>query len=227
MIEYLPWDSDFFNFKVGKTTITNSDFDFVAFENSLNNFKLVYLFSDSPIENSNNLFEEQKLTFSKPVEPSVSQSTKGIFNLRLISTNSKKLEDLVYLSGENSRFNLDPNFSNNEFKSMYLYWFKQAFDYSLGKQVVLKVLDGEPVGFVLYSIKGHFLNIELISVLPTFQGKGIASELLKELESVAFNNACLFLQVVTQGVNLKAVALYEKYGFHLKEKKFVYHFWNI
>lgn len=227
MIEHLTWDSDFFNFNVGRVFFSDVNFNLKEFEKKSTNYKLVYLISEHPILHFSELFKELKITYLKRVNYKPFQSKRTVFKLNLISNHSYKLEDLVYLSGENSRFNLDPNFVNNEFRRMYLHWFHQAYNESLGKEIIVKVLNDEPVGLVLYSVKSQILIIELISVSTAFQGKGIAKELLNEIEYTASKKGCTIMQVVTQGINQKAIALYEHFGFQIEEKKYIYHYWNL
>jgi dTDP-4-amino-4,6-dideoxy-D-galactose acyltransferase len=227
MIEHLTWDSDFFKYNVGKVIFSEVNFNLLEFKKKSLNYKLVYLISEHPVRHFSELFQEQKLTYLKRVVSNPFQSYSSVFKLDLISNHSYNLENLIYLSGENSRFNLDPNFVNNEFRRMYLHWFQQAYDERLGKKVIVKVLNDEPIGLVFFSIKSQVLNIELISVSTTFQGKGIARELLNEIESEARKNGCSFIQVVTQGINQKAIALYDRFGFQLEEKKYIYHYWNL
>jgi len=69
------------------------------------------------------------------------------------------------------------------------------------------------VGFVLFQLVGDECEIITIAVLPKFQGKGIAREMLIEVIGIctAMQVKKVFLEVSTK--NTAAIHLYEKFTF--------------
>ncbi|MDZ7721960.1 MAG: GNAT family N-acetyltransferase [candidate division KSB1 bacterium] len=69
-------------------------------------------------------------------------------------------------------------------------------------------------------------QIGLIAVHPQAQGKGIASYLIQVATNYAFDRGFETLEVATQYNNKPAMKLYQKSGFKIKSKQYIYHIWN-
>lgn len=67
------------------------------------------------------------------------------------------------------------------------------------------------------------MQIGLIAVHDKHWGKGIGSSLLNSISFVYPNNKII---VSTQEQNKGAIALYEKNGFQIDTKKYIYHLWK-
>ena len=228
MIEAIEWDSDFFGYPVGKSTIISEN-DMTSFFNtrSLSNYKLIYLFSKSQFYNPKLKLVDTKLIFKKNIKISGDTTENSTIEF-YINENEKDFtafEELAYLSGKYSRFKIDSNFINNEFKNLYQKWVLGYRDDN--KNIIFKRINNIIAGFVLFSIDKETINIELISVSENFQGKGIATELIKEIELIGNKNSCKNIQVITQGNNIPAVNLYKKNKFNLIDTNIIYHYWNI
>jgi dTDP-4-amino-4,6-dideoxy-D-galactose acyltransferase len=228
MIEAIEWDSDFFGYPVGKSTISSvNDISIFFNDHSLNNYKLIYLFSKSQFKNLKLKLVDTKLIFKKNIEISrdlIENSTIELY-VNENETDFIFIEELAYLSGKYSRFKIDSNFKNNEFKKLYHKWvLRYTAD---NKNIIFKRINNIIAGFVLYSIYKETIHIELISVSDNFQGRGIASELIKETELIGNKNNCKNIQVVTQGNNIPAVNLYRKNKFNIISTNLIYHYWNI
>jgi dTDP-4-amino-4,6-dideoxy-D-galactose acyltransferase len=228
MIEKINWDSDFFGYPIGKITISTID-DVSNFFNSksLKEFRLIYIFSKTIINDYKLKLVDTKLTFKKNIDLHIlRKQNKTIENLNNLDDGDFiLLEELAYLSGKYSRFNTDLNFKNNEFKKLYHKWISGYK--SENKNIILKKSNNIISGFILYSIENETIYIELISVSEDFQEKGIATELIYEIELIGLKNKCRYIQVVTQGENIPAVNLYKKNNFTLINKNLIYHYWNI
>ena len=85
---------------------------------------------------------------------------------------------------------------------------------------------GKPVGYItchqLSKIEG---KIDLFGVVDGFQGKGIGKELLIGAINWFNRKNVKNISVVTQGRNVKAQRLYQKYGFQSKTIQLWYHKW--
>lgn len=225
MIEKVNWDSDFFGYNVGKLNVYSVD-DYNNFlKENKNEYKLIYLFSKTELklENQNIKKVDNKLTFIKVIEnQNIENVNNSIKELTINSDNFESILELAYLSGIYSRFKLDNNFKNEEFKKLYKVWITNSNQ----KKIIVKCQNESILGFVLYSIDKDKAIIELISVSESTQGQGIASELIHEIEKIGQKNNCKSIEVVTQGNNLPAINLYKKNNFNLFNSVLIYHYWN-
>ncbi|MGE6260413.1 GNAT family N-acetyltransferase [Heyndrickxia sporothermodurans] len=73
--------------------------------------------------------------------------------------------------------------------------------------------NGEIIGLITYIIKE--LECEIISLDSIVERKGIGTKLIKRVESVAEQNQCKKIKLVTTNDNLHALAFYQKRGYHL------------
>lgn len=227
MINKLTWDSDFFGYNIGKFTVENTQFDEINFKEESKNFQLVYLFSNQEINVSDDLkLVDIKTTFEKKINTNIVDN-KSITSFDSEIHYYEELKELVYLSGTFSRFKIDENFRNNEFEKLYKIWLDNSLDFSFAFQVLVKIIDEKIAGFVtLKEYNNETSEIGLIAVSNDFQGKGIASELIKKVEYESFIKGYKFLRVPTQYENKPAVKLYLKNGFEIIEKTYIYHYWN-
>jgi dTDP-4-amino-4,6-dideoxy-D-galactose acyltransferase len=229
MIDKLTWDSEFFGYNVGLYNLENDRFDNKLFHENKENFELIYIFSESEIEleleNKIKLVDVKTL-FEKKV------SNNLIDNETIISFDSSihnysELEQLAYLSGTFSRFKIDTNFKNNEYYKLYKIWLDKSIEYSIALKVFVKIIDNKIAGFVTLKKNNEKTSqIGLIAVSDAFQGRGIASELIKKAEFESFINGFEYFQVPTQFENKPALKLYEKNGFEIINKVFIYHYWK-
>jgi dTDP-4-amino-4,6-dideoxy-D-galactose acyltransferase len=218
MITHLHFDSSLFGYPVGKF-LTDEFWDEAAFIEQAKDFHLVYIFSKKPINlNSERIHQiDIRLTFEKELKKSTVADPK-IKPYTDILTD--QLLSLALESGIHSRFNTDPNFKNGEYKKLYQVWIQKALD----QQQVL--IADEISGFVTYGLSEQEAQIGLIAVDLQHRGKGLAKSLVQAAEKYAFQKGAQTLTIGTQQTNLPACNLYQKLGYTLKEKVFVYHYWS-
>jgi dTDP-4-amino-4,6-dideoxy-D-galactose acyltransferase len=136
MIEKLMWDSDFFGYLVGR--INTSETFFKISTDELNNFRLIYLFSDKVLEitDSKILEVDIKTTLVKlieknelyPVHESISEYSGG---------QDTKMKSLALESGKYSRFKTDKNFMNNEFIKLYSKWIEDSITKVIADKLIV------------------------------------------------------------------------------------------
>lgn len=86
------------------------------------------------------------------------------------------------------------------------------------KKVFLKaVADSQIVGSVRGELAGYACTVNRLIVAPAFQGRGIGTALLLEIEKV-FPQACIF-ELFTGMRSERNLALYEKNGYRIYKKK--------
>lgn len=217
-LQTLPFDSSLFGYPVGKF-LADEFWDEAAFIEQAKDFHLVYIFSKKPIsKTSNRIYQvDIRLTFEKELKKS---TTKDPEIKPYTEVLSDQLLALALESGIHSRFNTDPNFKNGEFKKLYQVWIQKSLD----QQQVL--IADELSGFVTFELSEKEAQIGLIAVDPQHRGKGLAKRLVQAAEKYSFQKGAQTLSIGTQQTNLPACSLYQKLGYTVKEKVFVYHYWR-
>ena len=116
---------------------------------------------------------------------------------------------------------------NDEFRRLYKKWIlKSLEDQSI--RVLITKSDNYLTGFVTVELLDERKSrIGLISVNENFQGRGLGSILIKIAENVSLESGRSILQVATQFENKPALILYEKKGFEIISKTFIYHLWSL
>lgn len=225
-INHKEWDTTNFGFKVGSAIIKKPEiFNIENFRNKAKNegFKLIYLESPIKLEGSN-LFFDEKIIYSKP--NIIRQESKPFDEISSYNFNviDNDLYNLSIISGEYSRFNLDKNFPKNKFILLYNKWIENSVLANYATDVIVYKIENKIVGLLTYYNQNNISNIGIIAVNPNFQGHGIGSKLIKHYQN-QLDNKITELEVVTQGVNLKARVFYEKNEYKIKSKTYIYHLW--
>lgn len=217
-ISFLPFDSQLFGYPVGKVEISD-DWNEELFLEESRFYRLIYIFSGKKQEiNSKRILQmDNTITFEKDLEDvgfDVVKYSKytGDWDSRLL--------DLAFESGKYSRFKTDPRLSNGEFQNLYHFWIQRDFE---NKNLFVA---GEFQGFASFNLFENYGKISLIAVEEKSRGRGIGKNLLKSIESYAFQNQSSKLIISTQKSNSAAGQLYESLGYSLMNETFIYHCWN-
>ena len=240
MYEILEWDSNFFNYKVAKINlraITDSLLSSVLSELKDVGVKLAYLscdpdciVSNSSAINFGGLLLDKKVTFSI----SLNQTSETInvapseFIIEEYQSErlSESLERLAIQAGEFSRFKLDPNISDEQFRQLYKLWCLNSINRSFADVVFVVRNKNEELAMVTVKKQEKIVNIGLIAVSPELRNKGVGSMLLSAVINWSRSNQVCQIKVVTQEDNLNACGFYRKSGFHIQNVENIYHFWN-
>ena len=227
-IQYLEWDSKFFGYKIGKI-IFDENINDTQLKFDQEDYQLIYLFSK---EKLNNEFQKKinanlvdiKIEFIKKAVV-VNSEFANHLEIKKINHITDDLLQLVYESGVYSRFKLDQNFKNNEFEKLYEAWINKALN-DLNSMVVGAFIDSKIVGFISLGIKQGIADIGLIAVDEHARGKHLGTILLGEANNFAIKNDSEYLTVVTQENNIQAMKFYERNGFSVDKKNYIYHLWK-
>ncbi len=229
MVEFLEWDSDFLNLKIGKVEIKSiEEFEYTG------EYDLIYIFSDTKFKTSKNLaLVDEKFEFSKSiVDQTIIDREIVEFNevdFHLLNGNQKQsFLDLVYLSGHLSRFKIDINLPIGSFEKLYLKWIENSIFSEIHKVFVYK-RNEEIIAFITLELpeESIFAKIGLVAVKPEYQGLGLGKKLIKFSEHISYRFGKQIFQVVTQRTNIQAITAYKNYGFLLRNSTNIYHYWNI
>jgi dTDP-4-amino-4,6-dideoxy-D-galactose acyltransferase len=227
MVKKLEWDSNFFGYQVGLKTINSIDeFQLNPLLEELKKFKLIYVFSDVALPKNSKLNHvDTKVDFYKFLENDFEVIETEEFDLRIHSY--EELLNLAYLSGNVSRFKVDSKFSNSEFEKLYKEWINNSINNKIAFKTLIKTVEEKVVGFVTLGEKDPVTSkIGLIAVNEMFQGKRIASKLIKSCEIISKQNKYKGLEVSTQFSNNQAMAFYKNNDFEINKITYIYHLWN-
>lgn len=230
MIKHLPWDSSFLSLPVGQMQVQNNSFASAAEAVA---FDLLYVFSDQLIvfpesftANFSVQLVDEKLTYAKPL----TSHAASIPEVQLLPEDfvpDDAFEALAIQSGIYSRFSVDEKFPKEKFQEMYRLWLQRSINRSLADAVLVYQQDGEFAGFITLREMDDGAEIGLVAVDHQFRGLGIGTKLLNAAEfSLSNNPKAKYIRVVTQAVNLPACRLYEKAGYHVTTRQYVYHCWK-
>lgn len=230
MIKKLQWDSDFLGKEVAALA---AETDRVAFESSYEQFDLIYLFTDEPAVISREFLErysvtltDEKLTYHKLISQ-VSEIDTGIRLLDKDHFVDERLRSIALQSGIYSRFNVDTLFPHEKFLELYKLWITNSVNRLIAEAVFVYEVDGEVAGLITMSLKNEVPDIGLIAVDELYRGRRIGYKLIAAAEFWAMKQKHKNeLQVITQSANETACLFYEKTGFTLKRKQYVYHCWK-
>lgn len=227
MIKLLDWDTQFFNLKVGQTTVVDT-----LNHTLYKNFDLLYVFQDKELplavlEGFKASLKMPYVEYEKTLDKSILNSSTGVVSFNREIHSSSQLYKLAELSGRFSRFKLDPNIDGTTVRRFYEVWIKNSITTDLADDILIYIEGGSIVGFVSYKIYGDIAKIGLIAVNPMCQGKGIGGLLLQELEYRLLRKKIFKLKVVTQETNIQASMFYAKQAFHKLKVYYITHFWKI
>ena len=233
LIKKLEWDSNFFGYNVGKVIVSDyKNFNKKEFQSQIENYRLLYVYSKHKIIINGFKLVDKKITFSQKLSNLRMSNSAFDKEIRTFDKNQDQLNDLKELaieSGVYSRFNIDKNFSNNEFKKLYNEWILS----SLSKKNALNVFIclnkyRKIIGFVTVVKKSRNVSsIGLIAVKKNARGMGVAKQLISKAIQESIKNNYKEMEVITQEDNLPAMELYKKTNFQIKNKTNIYHFWNL
>lgn len=228
MIRTAEWDSEFFEYPVGKLYLEKKEnLRLEEFKSQSKNYSLIYVFSEVELDDFPGLrLIDKKVTYSKEIQECAEMKDISDFNMK--SDSYDQLLNLAYLSGKYSRFKKDENFHKGEFEILYRNWLNNSIDKNSSYRTLVKKSEGEIAGFItLNKVNSITSEIGLIAVNEKFQGRQIGSILLKQCEFLCCKGNIQELKVATQWENIPARRLYEKNDFGINKIMYIYHYWNL
>lgn len=232
-IEYLAWDSEFFQKRIGKIVLSNNDNNILQTllnQAKTEQYELLYVFGNEDViihevllTNYNGSLVDRKVLYTKYLESSINSATNAIeYESKLLS---KDFESLGYLSGKYSRFFTDKQFSDADFHKLYKIWVEKSISREIANHVYCVYEGAKVIGMVTLKIEPEHGHIGLIAVSEEIQGKGVGKSLINACTNKLISLNIPNIEVPTQFYNQKACAFYEKCGFEVKLITNIYHFW--
>jgi GNAT superfamily N-acetyltransferase len=167
---------------------------------------------------------DTNIRFELNTSPNIELREKS--NVKIVFAKKKHENAITDIARNNflfSRFHLDPLIDNQIANQIKQNWVKNYFYDKRGDQMVLALLNNQPVGFLQLIVNESGFIIDLIGVDKIAQGKGIASSMIlfaiKNLK-----RSCM--KVGTQIGNIPSIKLYQKLGFILTGSDYVFHYHN-
>lgn len=150
----------------------------------------------------------------------------GVTTLRYTGTEPDgTLIRLARQSGEYSRFRVDPAVETRVFEHIYDAWIRNSVSGDIADAVYVARLDGTDVGLVTVGERSGRGDIGLLSVDDRARRRGVGRTLIRVARDWTVARGLAAAQVVTQGENAAACALYESCGYHAERIVAVYHCW--
>lgn len=221
-ITHLAWDSDFFGKKIGKIKLdrdeTISDIDLIS-----DNYDLLYIYTPHEllVGNPGLHLADRKRSYILDC-PKCKSSIDH--NVTEFIGEPSALYNLAIQSGHKSRFNIDPNFSNEEFVRFYKTWVDNSLNHSFADFIYVYNINGIPCGFITAQKKESVISIGLFATDIQYRNKGLGSALINKITQIAAIDN-LSVEVTTQADNVRACKFYEHKGFRVSDESLVYHLW--
>lgn len=237
LCEVLEWDTAFFGIRVGRVKAHRLTAECVA--EILDwcqqeEIRCLYFLADADdpqtvrlAEGAGFQFVDIRMTFSRDLRDlgAMSPAPRGAV-IRLV-----RPEDVPVLcavaarSHTTTRFASDGRFSVEQVASLYRTWIQRSCD-GYADVVLVAEQAGQPVGYLTSHLdQGLAGRIGLLGVQPEVQGTGIGRELLQAGLSWFKGRGAERVSVVTQGRNVAAQRLYQRYGFLIDGVQLWYHRW--
>lgn len=230
MIEFLEWDSAFFNLKIG--VVKPGIFNAVDFNNEKQAYDLIYIFEyaesilNETIENIASKPVDTKITYTKHVTELNNIELSSNIRAFEIGEPSQDLLSLAIQSGIYSRFKTDTGFPEGSFERMYTEWIKKSTQHQIAFEVITFNVNGVDCGLLTLGKNKEKAVIGLLSVNHAYRGIGIGKKLIMAADFYAGKNNFTTLDVSTQSANKSACLFYESCGFVVNETINIYHYWN-
>lgn len=231
-VNFLPWDSDFFKARIFSIRVSpGTEPDISRLSNSLHaeNASMAYVFVEGNnavwqsalVEQGASLYDE-KVTYGKEVPDQTGLTFDNVSVYKGGMNND--LMSLALDAGFDSRFKKDPRFTP-WFESLYQLWITNSLNGSMADAVLVYEHGSSLAGMVTCKIKNGTGSIGLIATNGPVRGKGIGSGLIQATDAFYRSKGVKYSTVVTQATNMQACRFYEKNGFTIIKKEFVYHWW--
>lgn len=230
-IKPLSWDSEFLGKNVGAVVLAANETPLL--NELFLSYDLLYFFSKQPVS-FNALFKQhficnavdEKLTYAKALQE-IKTDEAGIELLPKHYQADAAFYNLAVQSGTYSRFAVDPLYPYTKFWEMYHLWLRRSLSGELADAVFASPINSSIAGFITLKKKQDYGDIGLLAVDEQYRGAGIAARLMQQAEKYVVTQFSLRkMEVVTQAANTIACRFYEKCGYEVSRRQFIYHCWK-
>jgi len=218
-VDQLPWDSDFFGVRVGRTAIPEEPLEDAVAAAREQAIDCLYLevsqaqptsIEDAVRVGARLVDLRTTLELAGPIDVGPGSRTR-----RATAADATLLEGMARELSAFSRFAADPRFPKAKVEEMYEIWVRRC----LAEGVIAVGTEGS--GMVGVRTLPDATHVELVYVSPAAAGDGLGAELL----SAALADAPGGATVVTQAWNVPALRLYESLRFRTRSLSAILHLW--
>ncbi|MDH6308488.1 dTDP-4-amino-4,6-dideoxy-D-galactose acyltransferase [Dysgonomonas sp. PFB1-18] len=235
MIEYLQWDSDFFEKKIGRiycsSNMPKSELAELLRCAKEQNYELLYCFGDEHFFVETELLNiydgslvDRKVIFTMHIEGMPDDDLADIHVFEETALKNEMLE-LAYLSGGYSRYKTDHHFTDKDFRHFYKTWMQNSINGAIADKVFVAYRDSLIAGMVTVKKSAMAGTIGLIATNANMHGNGYGRRLVNKVKRYLYEDGIMELDVATQLDNEPACRFYNKCGFKVKSINNIYHFW--
>lgn len=243
IINPLEWDTNFFHIKCGRAIIEDENIDFSNFKEQFSNYDFVSIqnvgnsitinkkiadYTGAFLADINVQFEK-KLNINNRVSSGIVELNEDTeFQIMKATEVSAEMCEKMLVEEDDfkySKFVCDPELKKRNGYLVYKEWIKNACA-DRNKYFIVLLDKGDVKAYILYSVNNGVCTIELVKVNKEFQGKRIATLMIKEIESIMANSSAVALRVGTQFNNIPAMNLYHTLEFKEISRTSVFHCWR-
>jgi GNAT superfamily N-acetyltransferase len=232
MIQFLPFDSSLFGYRVGKLLLEKSLPDMERIQSAACGYRLVYVMGKPglvklggwpPISTRVDLV---KAILKSDLEID-SENTGNVevveqdLSASLSDADQQQLRELVFTSGQCSRFRQDPLLANKEYEKLYSTWWETITRQK--HRVIVARKDGRLLGFITFRLLRGRGYVDLFAVERNSQGKGIGRLLMRKVFREVYASGLVQVGLSTQKANKRAMTFYRKAGFQPMKETLIAH----
>ncbi|SFM13059.1 Acetyltransferase (GNAT) family protein [Paenibacillus sp. 1_12] len=222
MIKKLEWDSSFFGFNIAELNIMqiSNKFDIEPFivENNIKFIQARCNISNTEgirlLEENSFHYADLRVTFQIQFKEGMPYHIYELANNEDINT----LKKIAANSFTDSRYyGYEHIFLRGKIDELYETWVEKSVK-GLFDDCCLKItVNSKIAGFLTLRIRAQIATIGIIAIDEKYQGNGVGTQLMNSLMGYLAKSDIEFIEVTTQGKNIKAQNFYIKNGFRLKE----------
>jgi len=240
--EFLIWDSKFFNRRIARVLAHRLDQDLVLDIQrwcKIHEIECLYFLADSDHVETIRLAEEHEFNFVDirvSLQCNLKENRLGFRNNQdqTVLVRPSCTEDILTLqaiaksSYDLSRYYFDPNFSRQLCDTFYETWIKNSCQ-GYADIVLVAEKDKTPVGYITCHLSKDSCasRIGLVGVDMKVRGCGVGYMLVSHALHWLAEHGINVVNVVTQGRNIQALRLYQKFDFWPDSVRLWYHKWTI
>ena len=234
--EWLAWDSAFFGLRIARVSASRLDVaqcEAITAWACAHAIDCLYFLADPDDAATPRLAEasgfqrvDTRLTLETPrqaMPPSPPAPTSATIG-PVVPAEVERLRAIASVSHRDSRFYADGGFERAQCDRLYATWIENSCrDVPAGVLVARRA--SEASGYVACQVANGTGQISLIAVAAEAQGQGLGKALVAAGLGWCWQEGARKVSVVTQGRNLRAIRLYEGFGFRVVRTQVWYHRW--
>lgn len=236
---FLPWDSEFFGFQIGRVNGNRLD-PALAAEVDIwcvaEKIRCLYFLAAAEDAGTVETAERQafhqvdiRVTFELrlPLAGTAPAQPEGVLIRPARQADIAALKAIGSVSYTLSRFYFDPGFPRQRCDDLYSVWVEKSCQ-GYADEVLVAEIGGQAEGFITLKRSdpdSPVGEIGLVGISPSAQGRGLGPLLVEHSLGWFARQGMTQAEVVTQGRNIRAQRLYQRAGFITKKVQLWYHKW--